>query len=149
MHRHGVAGREFGIHRREGRGHQSQRTIRGGDERTTRRNRIRVAIEREHPRTFRQHRLRVAARPEGRVDMGLAGGNGERIEHFGKQDRHMRRVVHRSCKGHSAIPFCLQWKRHAACITGSTSVAAISVAGSQISIQSNVPQKKAYSPIPA
>ena len=149
MHRHGVTGREFGIHRREGRGHQRQRTVRRRDNRCARRDRIRVTIEREHARALPEHRLGITTRPEGRVDMGLAGGNGERIEHFGKQDRHMRRVVHRSCKGHSAIPFCLQWKRHAACITGSTSVAAISVAGSQISIQSNVPQKKAYSPIPA
>ena len=57
-------------------------------------DRIGVAIKGKDLRASRRHGAGIAARAERAVDMPLARGNGERIEHFGQEDRDMRRGAH-------------------------------------------------------
>ena len=95
-----------------------------------------------------EERARVASGTEGRVDVPLAGQDGERIDHFIDQDGNVRRIGGRRVEGgHSVIPFSAMKKRAAAFCTSVALSQSISVFGSQISKKSSTPQKKACAPI--
>src|SRR3546814_18359938 len=51
---------------------------------------IGIAVEGKDLRTMVHHRRAIAARAEGAIDMTLARGNGERGQHFIKEDGNMR-----------------------------------------------------------
>src|SRR3546814_8973492 len=50
---------------------------------------IGIAVEGKDLRTMVHHRRAIAARAEGAIDMTLARGNGERGQHFIKEDGNM------------------------------------------------------------
>jgi len=79
------------IHLREIAGDEPDRSIARGDHVLAFRDRVRVLVDREDMRAAAGHGAAVAARAERAVDMDLARGDGERMQHFVEQHGAVRR----------------------------------------------------------